>query len=69
MKTAVCDDDVTRIKEFHAQGYGRKTISDYMGISEYAVKRVLEGKRPTVSSELSIRQRGELINNAFGPVR
>lgn len=68
-RSCVSADDVARIKEFAAAGYGRKAISDYIGISEYAVKLVLEGKEPAVTRELSTRQRGDLINAAFGPPR
>ena len=69
MKTPVTADDVARIHEFSEAGYGRKKIADYIGVTEAAVKAVLNGSRETISEELSTRQRGALINNAFGPPR
>lgn len=69
MRNEVTADDVERIKEFHRVGYGRKKIADYIGLSESAVAAVLTGERKTISDELSTRQRGDLINRAFGPPR
>jgi predicted transcriptional regulator len=65
----VTADDVERIKEFHSAGYGRKKIADYIGLSEYAVKQVLSGNAALIVDQLSTRQRGDLINRAFGPPR
>lgn len=70
MSTAIGDGDVERIKELDAEGLGRKAISDYLGLTEYTVKAVLAGKVPSVTDNLSVRQRGRLINQAFpGPPR
>jgi hypothetical protein len=67
--TDVTVDDIERIKEFAAAGYGRKAISDYIGITEYAVKCVLEGKPRPPNESLSTRQRQQLLNAAFGAPR
>ncbi|KPK72266.1 MAG: hypothetical protein AMJ84_04585 [Acidithiobacillales bacterium SM23_46] len=69
MRNDVTADDVERIKEFYSAGYGRKKIADYIGLSESSVAAVLTGERKTISDELSTRQRGDLINRAFGPPR
>lgn len=66
---SVTKDDVKRIHELSDMGLGRKSISDYMGINESAIKAVLTGERKTISNELSIRDRQRLIDLAFGPPR
>lgn len=68
MSQTICDDDMQRIREFSELGLGRKKIADYLGISEYAVKTVLEGKVPVCAGGLSTRQRQNMINAAFRPV-
>ena len=65
----VTEDDVKRIRDLASQGFGRNSIADYIGINASAVKAVLDGQRKNISDKLSVRQRGELINRAFGPTR
>lgn len=67
-KDDVTEDDVKRIHALASQGFGRNSIADYIGINASAVKSVLDGQRKNISDKLSVRQRGELINRAFGPI-
>ena len=69
VKTPVRVDDVARIKELAELGYGRKKISDYVGVTEAAVAAVLNGSREAISDELSTRQIDQMLYRAFGPVR
>ena len=68
MKTTIGADDVKRIQEFSELGYGRKAIADYIGITEYAVKQVLNGNAASVVDQLSTRQRTQMLMRAFRPV-
>jgi len=69
IKTPVRVDDVARINELAALGYGRKKIADWVGVTESAVAAVLNGTRESISDELSTRQISAMLNRSFRPRR
>ena len=66
-RSTLGEDDVARIRELHAQGWGRNRIGDYLNVNPSTVKCVLDDSRKIVSDRLSVRQRQDLLNSAFRP--